>query len=131
MPPRKSQETANTQEPAESRTYLSKTIAEADKKIEVVDTVPDMVWVKVRNTLDPGYPIGPFFYEDMKKGIPRQSFTFVHDNVHKERIPRAVFDAINDAKRPIKKNIETDFGLRSVDNGYEYLYQAIEVKQPA
>lgn len=112
-------------------TYMDKVIAEADKKIEVVDTIPDMVWVKVRNVQDPGYPIGPFFYEDMKKGIPRTIYTFIHDKVHDKPIPREVFDQINEAKRPLNKNVETELGMRSQPAGYEYIYQAIEVKRPS
>jgi hypothetical protein len=114
------------QEANESLT--EKLIAEDSKPVKPVKVMPELVWVKVRNIEDPGYNIGPFFYEDLNAGIPRTSFTFIHDKEHDKPIPRKLMDEINNTRKPIYKNVQTDLGMRSQHSGYEYLYQCIEVR---
>lgn len=126
MPTKKLKETKKQ----ETLTFTEEQIAKVEKPIKTVKVMPEMVWVKVRNNNDSGKPIGPFFYADEAKGIPRTKFFFLHDRVHPEPIPREVMNHINDSRETQYENIKGELGTRSVPKGYKYLYQCIEVKKP-
>jgi len=130
MPPKKLRE-ANSETITEEllKGPTDQEVREAESEITVVSKLPDMVWVKFRNMIDPGLPVS-FFYANVKAGIPRTRFTFEHDKIYKDPIPREIMEWINDRSTPITKEVVEDGNAVSKTVGFKYLYQCLEVKKP-